>query len=541
MGSKYFTYVKSIEELDDVIETKEYGDQIDEGYCFKYNLEEYSILFSEDFPAVLPAIYMKKPRRHPHVSFDGIVCLNRIEDIDFDIENIETVIRKTFNSFFNVMSLDSENFDYTYEFGDYIKYFKSFSKNMRVNVVQHFDFTKPHMTKMLKSDKFLYITDQTIEKKYLNIKQSDLSQINVLFIPLKKYFSVPEIGSSLFTSEIIECIDSCHFSEVSEILKSKKPKCLFIAIKNVNGFYNCFCMQLNQSFSKISENIEIINIYQVSNLTQNYLKARAGVFERKERILLIGLGSLGSEILYHLCKSGFDYVDICDFDIIEPVNIYRHFLGYSNSFAIRDKKYFDLKKTEALKQLMENRYPSVRINAFYDRIETLLKKELINLNEYDYIINATGNMISNRFLNNYMYKNNMKNNVIYSWIEPFGVALHIFTNRTSEYGCLNCLMLSSNKVFLAEEDNYVIQNDNCIGSFTKFGSLDVSRLAIETIKTIMDKKFETRHKIILGDFQMFLNEGFKLTEYSKLSETQLNNLGEDIVYEGCPICGSCNH
>ena len=132
--------------------------------------------------------------------------------------------------------------------------------------------------------------------------------------------------------------------------------------------------------------------------------------------MLIGLGSLGSEVLYHLCKTGFENIDICDFDVLEPTNTYRHFLGYNKTIITSNNKILKMSKTDLLKNEMKSRYPSVNIGTFENRIEELINTDKVDLNLYDYIINATGNMVSNLFLNNHAYRTglNKKNDI---WVD----------------------------------------------------------------------------------------------------------------------------
>ena len=49
-----------------------------------------------------------------------------------------------------------------------------------------------------------------------------------------------------------------------------------------------------------------------------------------------------------------------------------------------------------------------------------------------------------------------------------------------------CLTLKNN-VTIIEPDNYLIRNDNCIGSFTPFGALDIAKLSLALIEKSIEK------------------------------------------------------
>jgi molybdopterin/thiamine biosynthesis adenylyltransferase len=540
MENKFHQYLSKIENIADIklIEVKDDDDSIKK-YSFIYENEEFIVIFKKSFPGTLPEFKMVKPIKHPHVAQWGTVCINRIEDIEFDVDDIGGAIKKAFNSFFSVMKINPDDYDYSLEFADYVKYYKAYKSDFQGYIFQDFDYLLPHISKIFKYDKNIYITDsEVIDRSYLNINKTKITFIKALYIPLTSFFTIKEINSKLLICEVLNFVKDEDKKIILKLIKLVKTKNLIVSIKNKSGFYSYFYIQLQETLTSPNDSTEISSIFSVKNLNIEFLKARGCTKSHKQKILLVGLGSLGSEVLYHICKSGFDNIDICDFDKFEPVNIYRHFLGYNSSFVIYENEIQTLYKTTLLKDEMKGRYPSVNINAFNERIERIINEDKINLKDYDYIINATGNMVSNRFLNNYVYKNEIKTKFLYTWIEPYGVAMHIFINNSAKKGCLNCLLNTRNYVRLAKPGNYLIENDNCIGSFTKFGSIDVSRLAIEVVRELLVGNFSnSRHKVILGDTKEFLAEGHSLTSFSKLSEVELHKLGEDIIYEGCRICG----
>ena len=169
MEDKYFRYLNAITKISDV--KKEYIEEkkvTDEMYSFTYESDQFTISFNHGFPGELPEFKMINPRKHPHVAKWGTVCMNRIEDIVFDVDDTEIIIRKSFNSFFEILKIDKSKFDYSTEFSDYIKYFKSYDKEEQVYIFQEFDSKTPHITNVYKNNKSVFISDsETIDNNYL--------------------------------------------------------------------------------------------------------------------------------------------------------------------------------------------------------------------------------------------------------------------------------------------------------------------------------------------------------------------------------------
>ena len=118
---------------------------------------------------------------------------------------------------------------------------------------------------------------------------------------------------------------------------------------------------------------------------------------RKARVAVAGLGGLGSNIAISLSRVGVGEIILVDYDVVEPSNLNRQ------QYFV---KHIGMKKTEALKSLIKDINPFVKIKTK----DIFVTKENIDfLKEYDIVIEAFDDpknkaMICNTVLRNFKDK-----------------------------------------------------------------------------------------------------------------------------------------
>lgn len=97
------------------------------------------------------------------------------------------------------------------------------------------------------------------------------------------------------------------------------------------------------------------------------------------KVVILGLGGLGSNIAISLARIGIGHLTLVDFDIVEPSNLNRQ------QYFINDiGKY----KTEALKQIIENINPFINITIVNELINS---SNIVQFSDEDIIIEAFDN------------------------------------------------------------------------------------------------------------------------------------------------------
>ena len=100
---------------------------------------------------------------------------------------------------------------------------------------------------------------------------------------------------------------------------------------------------------------------------------------KSKKILLIGVGGVGSAALEALVRNGFNNIDIIDFDTVDITNLNRQLITKATNVG-------SLKAEEAILRAKEIN-PSISINSIVKRLTVDEINELLD-NNYDYIIDA---------------------------------------------------------------------------------------------------------------------------------------------------------
>lgn len=111
------------------------------------------------------------------------------------------------------------------------------------------------------------------------------------------------------------------------------------------------------------------------------------------KVIILGLGGLGSNIAVSLARVGVGELTLVDYDVVEPSNLNRQ------QYFIED---IGMKKSNALKSILERINPFIKVNA----IDLYITKENASfLKKYDVIIEAFDDAKNKAMICNYVLKN----------------------------------------------------------------------------------------------------------------------------------------
>jgi molybdopterin/thiamine biosynthesis adenylyltransferase len=275
----------------------------------------------------------------------------------------------------------------------------------------------------------------------------------------------------------------------------------------------------------------------IKRIDDSTLLKRGGGLISDKKVLIIGCGSVGSDLLFLLSRSGLKNFTIVDNDKLSVENTYKHFLGM-------DKSLMSNFKVSLLKKELENRYPNIQINAVESEILSAIKNDKINFNDYDLIIVAIGNPNVERKLNELIHETNTP--AIFTWAEAYGLGGHALMTNNKGSGCYECLInkkdLSFSSSFAGKSDVPFIKNLNgCAGSYTPYGSMDSMETALKAPRLAMRYiQNQVSGNPLLswkGSDKSFLEEGFETSDrYKNVPFETLYHDNYDYIDPECKIC-----
>lgn len=118
---------------------------------------------------------------------------------------------------------------------------------------------------------------------------------------------------------------------------------------------------------------------------------------QKSKVLLVGVGGVGTYALESLVRNGFINITIIDFDNIDITNLNRQLITNQNNIG--------LSKVDEAKKRYETINPNVKINALQLKINEENIKDYL---DYDYIIDACDDVTVKFLLMKYSIKYDYK-------------------------------------------------------------------------------------------------------------------------------------
>jgi molybdopterin/thiamine biosynthesis adenylyltransferase len=260
-----------------------------------------------------------------------------------------------------------------------------------------------------------------------------------------------------------------------------------------------------------------------------------------KHVLLLGCGSVGGHLAFHLARAGIGALTLVDHDIFTAENTYRHVLG---------KPHWGKRKALAIQQALKVQLPFIDVQAIPVSIEAALDQHLIGLHDFDLIVSALGNPTAELALNERAHRD-AGPPIVFTWLEPLGIGGHaVLTGHRAEHGCFMCLYtysddtngpLHNRAAFGREGQQYGRSLAGCSNLYTPYGALDAARTAELAARLSIDTLIGREQRNILrswkGDKTAFSEAGFELSERYRFTEDELRRQGASYKSARCPVCG----
>jgi len=507
----------------------------------------------------------------------GSICVNEQDSISVNFERPELVFEESIKRHIALLTYLISDSDFNDS-----ELLREFNANWRLNTrklfgdnartlyceadrnrVELFDLYKIERDLPIKEIPDLWVaspknkSDSNIDI-FFNKKKRQVHQSAVTFVlPLQSVET--NLSSNLEQLKAWLCdaflrIDKKTQDFLSSKLLSQKAKefCLILNVETPSGISWFGIRLVNEKKKPFPNTIEKIHLWNLKPLhveifNKELLMPRSGANKNLDgkKVLLVGAGSVGSELADKLGAMGIGHLDITDLDAFSTSNLYRHTLN---------RQFVGCPKSLAIKWQLEEKYPWIKVNAFFnDLLSFRVVNEQFNLrfldNYYDLIIVAIGSPTHERIFHDYVTKNKLRIPVIYTWLEGYGVGGHAVLDIPNKEGCLRCAYvdpetgirgLASNLNFLQSDQNIVKNYAGCGEMFIPYGAMSSAQTALisgDLAMRYLDGKLTFSTKVSWkGSGEDAKDEGLKFTKrYNSFS----SSLQRQPLYH--PLCDVCNN
>ena len=218
---------------------------------------------------------------------------------------------------------------------------------------------------------------------------------------------------------------------------------------------------------------------------------------RAANALLLGCGSLGSQVAFRLAQSGLGGLVLVDPDELSTANVGRHSLGIDS---------VGLHKATALANALRRHFPHLRrIEGYPISWQMLYERQPSIFTEATLIVACLGDWSEDGQLSEWQAREHRFPAIVYGWLDEFGVAAHAVALTPTSPG-LSCILDPDGALRIPEslwEGDGLVQAEPACGTlFQPYGPIDVahaealtSRLCIELLTGIIQPP---RHRVYAG-------------------------------------------
>ncbi|MFJ1329358.1 E2/UBC family protein [Capnocytophaga canimorsus] len=255
--------------------------------------------------------------------------------------------------------------------------------------------------------------------KYLKIKQIKYVEIEVFQIDYKNV--IPPFGFSLKHSvdlstkneEFRKRINKLSHNDFIVVFKNNYNELFGWRYPFVNKRANGYRMKKNWQYlhSELAQNNNVERI-SFSNISPKRLDFRTSgkEVERSIKIGIVGLGSVGSNLLFYLLKYPISDFCLIDPDILKVENVFRNKFGFN---------YINNPKVNIAKYEILSKNPFTNVLSFNRDVIDVFKSDPTVLEQFDYRFIIVGISRIEEYILKHLIDIESTKPIVLIWVEPY--------------------------------------------------------------------------------------------------------------------------
>ena len=247
-----------------------------------------------------------------------------------------------------------------------------------------------------------------------------------------------------------------------------------------------------------------LNKKTIERFSRQIVLKDIGTFGQKKilssKVLIVGVGGLGSPIAEFLSRAGVGSLGIIDDDKVSLSNLHRQSLYNTSDIG----KY----KVKAAKDKIKKINPSTKVTIYKIRLNNNNFKKIIN--NYDYVVDGSDNFKTKFLLNDFCLK--FKKILVTGAISRFDGHIFTFNFKDKKISCLRCFFQESE----ISDDLLNCESEGILG--TVAGIIGIMQ-ANEVLKKILKIGKSLDNYILILDL---LNLNFRKVKINKKKDCLCN-------------------
>ena len=198
------------------------------------------------------------------------------------------------------------------------------------------------------------------------------------------------------------------------------------------------------------------------------------------RVLVVGLGGLGSSAAMYLAASGIGHMLIADYDHVDLSNLQRQ--------LIHNTENIDMRKTESAQKTLDRLNPDIEITPIDQKMDLDLLQQ--HATDVDVVVDATDNFEVRHAINEACW--HARTPLVHGAAIRMEGQLSVFDARNAQSPCYQCLYT---------EGSYVDESCVANGILSPIVGVVGSMQAIEALKILLNLKDTLVGRLLLFDAQ----------------------------------------
>jgi hypothetical protein len=275
--------------------------------------------------------------------------------------------------------------------------------------------------------------------------------------------------------------------------------------------------------------------------TASYMRERGGASPAvsTRHVVVLGCGSVGSEVADALASSGVGKLTLVDPDIMSEDNVFRHALG---------RNWIGAFKVLALREELTRKYPGLHVEVVQGEAQEWLAKA--GLDTVDGVVVALGLPTLERGLARDLRKAGKAMPMVFTWLEPLDLGGHSVLMTTTGPGCLDCVYrddegadaLTPQTAFLESGQPVTRNLTGCSSIFVPYGAIHSRRTALmaaEQVLHALNGLAEPAYAIWVGEGVEARRQGLRATAWwSRAKSTRATDATKQVFNQPCRRCRS---